>query len=158
MLPAVSAALEKAQAHARSVGFDEANLLQARLAPDMFPLIRQVQVASSIAARGACRLAGAPVPSFADDETSFAALCALEMVDAQNDADLDAGAERELHVPTAGMVVAMRGVDYLQQFVLPNLYFRSATAYALLRHNGVVLGKRDFLGSLSARVAEPAAS
>jgi len=148
----LAAVLAKGQADAEARGIDPAVLLQSRLYPDMFPLVRQVQIASDIARRGIARLAGREAPAVEDTETSFPELIArLEQAIAyirSVPADQLIGTEeREVTVPIGrGQTITMRGWPFLSTFVLPNVYFHVTTAYNILRHNGVVLGKRDFLG------------
>jgi hypothetical protein len=117
----------------------------------MFALTRQVQIACDMPARGAARLSGAEMPSFPDNETSFAELIsriekAVAFINTKDMAAIDAADETEFQIPMGpGKVVPMTGRAYLMTFVLPNMYFHASTAYGLLRHNGVVLGKQDFL-------------
>jgi len=152
MLSALDAILSRAEAHAKAKGFDPANLLQARLAPDMFPLTRQVQIACDMAKAAAARLAGQTPPSHPDTETTFAELheriakvqTLLESADREA---IESGAERTIRFTTGGREVEMPGAQYLIDWALPNFYFHVTTAYGLLRHNGVDLGKRDFLGA-----------
>jgi hypothetical protein len=148
----LAAVLAKGQADAEARGIDPAVLLQSRLYPDMFPLVRQVQIASDIARRGIARLAGSEAPAVADTETSFPELIArleqaiayIRSVPAEQ---LIGTEEREVTVPIGrDQTITMRGWPFLSTFVLPNVYFHVTTAYNILRHNGVVLGKRDFLG------------
>ena len=139
--------LDKPEARAK-----EAALVEARLAPDMFPFTRQFQIASDGVKGAAARLAGVEAPAMPDTETTFDQLQAridatLTFVASVDAAAIDAGAEREIEIrfPNGG---GMRfdGTTYLTGFVLPNLYFHAATAYGLLRSNGVTVGKQDFLG------------
>ncbi len=152
MLGNLSAILDKASAFAEQKGFDPAVLLNARLAPDMFPFTRQIQIATDMASRGAARLSGGEVSSSEDKETTFDELKARiarvrEYVNAIP-ADKFAGAEdRQITIKTRRGEQHFNGLGYLRDFVLPNLYFHSTTAYAILRHNGVELGKADFLGA-----------
>jgi hypothetical protein len=144
--------LSKGQAHAEALGIAPDVLLQSRLYPDMFPLIRQVQIASDIARRGVARLAGDEAPAIEDNETSFGELIGrLERTVAYLDSvaagQLDGSQTRPVTVPIGrDETITMEGLPFLSAFVLPNVYFHCTTAYDLLRHNGVVLGKRDFLG------------
>jgi uncharacterized protein len=145
--------LEKAAAHAESRKIDPAAFLTARLYPDMFPLTKQVQVATDFA-RGTCaRLAGVDVPSWEDTESSFLELIdrverALEYVRGFEAARLDGSEGREIVRPIRGEPHRFTGQNYLLQFALPNFFFHATTAYAILRHNGVELGKADFIGRL----------
>lgn len=144
--------LAKGAAHAEAQGWDPAVLLSMRLAPDMFPLTRQVQIATDMAKNAAARLTGTEAPKFEDDETTFAQLEARvqRAVDYLRSVPADAFAGAE----TRAVTVPMRarddlhfvGTDYLFGFVLPNVYFHTTTAYALLRHAGVPLGKADYVG------------
>jgi hypothetical protein len=151
MLGALGGILRKGAEHASATGVDEGVFLSARLYPDMFPLTRQVQIACDQAARGSARLAGVALPSFPDTETSFAALidraaAANAFCQNQPSAAIDERAEASVTIPVGGgaeMTLTCR--ELLLNYILPNLYFHSATAYGLLRHNGVHLGKGDFL-------------
>ena len=152
-LAQLKAVLEKAHADAQTRKIDETVLVQARLYPDMLPLARQVQIATDMARGGAARLAGGEPSKEEDNETTFAELTAR--VDrtlaflATLKPEQFAGAEtREITRPVRGQPKTFTGVNYLQQFIVPNLYFHTVTAYAILRHNGVALGKADFLGKL----------
>jgi hypothetical protein len=148
----LAAVLAKGQADAEARGIDPAVLLQSRLYPDMFPLVRQVQIASDIARRGIARLAGSEAPAVADNETSFPELItrlqqAIAYIQSVPAEQLIGTEEREVTVPIGrGQTITMRGWPFLSTFVLPNVYFHVTTAYNILRHNGVGLGKRDFLG------------
>jgi hypothetical protein len=152
ILTALSAILTKAQANAEARKIDPAVFVQARIAPDMFPLARQVQIATDHAKGAAARLAGIDVPSYADTETTFAELQAriaktLDFVKALKPAQFDGGFDRDITLTIAGQKMTWKGNVYLHQFALPNFYFHATAAYAILRHNGVDVGKRDFLGS-----------
>jgi hypothetical protein len=152
-LEALASTLAKAEEHAAATKVDEGVFLQARLYPDMFPMVRQVQIACDFAKGAVARLSGAEVPSWPDDETSFAALRArvartLDYVRSVPAAALDGSEERSVVLQAPGRTLAFRGADYLLSFVLPNFYFHLTTAYGLLRHNGVAIGKRDFVGAL----------
>jgi uncharacterized protein len=156
-LNALSGLLDKAEAFAAAKKIEPSVLLHSRLAPDMFPLLRQVQVVSDQAKNGASRLAGAEPPVFEDKETSIAELKArlaktvahLKTLDAKK---IDAAADQEITFPLGGTNKGhMKGSDYLDHFVLPNLYFHLTAAYAILRHCGVEVGKRDFLAGIPIR-------
>ncbi len=144
--------LKKAEADAVSRKLDLAVLVAARLAPDMHPLSRQVQIASDTVKNAAGRLSGTDAPSFPDTETTFEELQArigktvafLETIDA---AKLEGSDTREIVLKFPGREMQFSGADYLTGFVLPNLYFHLTTAYAILRHNGVPLGKMDYMGA-----------
>lgn len=151
-LAALIKVLEKGAWFAEAKKIDPAVLLGARLAPDMFALTRQVQIASDTAKGGAARLAGLDVPSWADTESSFAELQdrvqrTIDFVAAIPQAQLDGSEEREVVLKLRSGDVHFTGYSYLTTFVLPNVYFHTTTAYSILRHNGVELGKRDFLGA-----------
>ena len=153
-LSALSAVLDKTAAFAAAKKIEESVLLNYRLAPDMFALTRQVQIACDMAKNGAARLAGTEPPKFEDNETSIEQLKArvtktlafLKTVDASS---IDGAADREITFPLGPTNKGhMKGVDFLNHFVLPNFYFHLTAAYAILRHCGVELGKRDFLGAI----------
>ena len=145
--------LKKAEAFAAAKKIDAGVLLNSRLAPDMLPLVKQVQIASDTVKGAAGRLSGSEIPSFADTETTLPELEAriaktLEYVNGIA-AEKFAGSEsRTIVLPRRSGDVQMTGLAYLLNFVLPNLYFHVTTLYAILRHNGVEIGKNDFLGKL----------
>lgn len=145
--------LEKAKAHALDHKIEEAAFIQARLYPDMLPLPRQVQIATDIARSGAARLAGVEPPVYEENEKTFDDLTARVQRTLDYMAGLDASAfegsaTREITRPVRGQPHTFTGANYLQQFALPNVYFHVATTYGILRHNGVPLGKADFIGAL----------
>jgi hypothetical protein len=152
-LNALSGVLDKAAAYAAAKKVDPAVLLGWRLAPDMFALARQVQVACDQAKNGAARLAGAEPPKFEDTETSLDQLkqriartvTYIKTLDAKA---IDASADSEITFPLGPTKGQMKGGDFLNHFVLPNFYFHLTAAYAIVRHCGVELGKRDFLGAI----------
>jgi hypothetical protein len=149
-LGALSSILTKAEAHARALKVEDTVLLNARLYPDMLPLTRQIQIACDTMARGAARLAGMDIPSFPDTETDFPALRAriagvMTYVMAVDDKTLDGAAHTIITVPLGPNTMEWPGREYLASFILPNLHFHASMAYALLRHQGVVLGKADYL-------------
>lgn len=151
MLDNLAAILDKAQQHAHDHKIDPQVLLNARLAPDMYPLLRQVQIVSDGVKGCAARLAGIAVPSFADTESSFAELQArigktAEFLRSVTPEQFDGSEERAISLSFPGLELKFSGQDYLLNFVLPNFYFHLSIAYAILRHNGVPLGKMDFLG------------
>jgi hypothetical protein len=143
--------LGKGAAHAAQKKFDPAVLLAARLAPDMLPLTRQVQIAGDIAKNSVARLAAQEPPRFEDNETTFEQLQAriartrdfLRSVPA---AALEGAETRDIKVPAGERTFEFRGLDFLQRWAIPNVFFHVTTAYDILRHNGVELGKRDFIG------------
>lgn len=152
-LRSFGAFLRVAQENLETRGIDESYILSTRVAPDMFPLVRQVQIAADVARRGAIRLSGAEPSSIEDTEQSFAELIAriersLADLKALDPAAFADAATREVQAPAGkGKTIPMPGQNYLLNFVLPNLHFHMSTAYNLLRHNGVPLGKRDYLGA-----------
>jgi hypothetical protein len=153
ILTALSGVLDKGQAYATAKKFDPGILLAARLAPNMFPLSRQVQIACDFAKGASARLAGAEVPSWPDQEKTFAELQerirrTVDFVRTFKAAQIDGSEERDVSISIAGQPVSFKGQPYLIQFVLPNFYFHTSVAYAILRHNGVELGKRDFVGAV----------
>jgi len=153
MLNSLSAILDKAEAFAAERKIDPAVLLGYRLAPDMFPLTRQVQIAAD-QAKGCCaRLAGVEIPTYADDETTFADLKAriartIEFVQSFKPGDIDGSEDRDISLTAGSRELRFNGQQYLVSFVLPNFYFHVTTAYAILRHCGLPIGKRDFLGAM----------
>lgn len=151
ILSALAAILTKAEAHCAARKIDPATLLTARLYPDMFPLTRQVQLTADFCARAGARLSGTEVPSFPDTETTFAELGARigkarDYLLSLDPAAFDGAAERTVTIKMRGQDVAMPGLQYLTVFSLPQVYFHAATAYGILRHNGVEIGKSDFMG------------
>jgi len=149
----LSAILDKAIAFAENKKFDASILLNARLAPDMFPLSRQVQIATDIVKGGAARLSESEIPSFPDTETSFPELQAriakiIEFLKTIPAAKIDGSEARNIQLTAGGNELKFTGQDYLLQFVVPNFYFHITTTYAILRHNGVDVGKIDFLGNI----------
>ncbi len=157
-LNALSAVLGKAEAFAKAKKIDDAVMLRSRLAPDMFDLARQVQVATDGAKRGSARLAGVEAPVYEDNETTLAQLreriaktvAFLKTLDTKK---IDASADKEIVFPLGPEKKGhMKGDDYLNHFVLPNFYFHCTAAYAILRHLGVDIGKLDFLGSIPLKI------
>ncbi len=151
MLGNLSAILDKAAAHAEAKNIDPGIFINARLAPDMFPLSRQVQIATDMVKGCAARLAGIEVPRYDDNEITFAELQAriaktkafLQSVSA---AQIDGSEERDVTVKFGSRELNFLGQAYLLDFVLPNFHFHLTTAYAILRHNGVEIGKKDYTG------------
>ena len=145
--------LNKAQVYAESRKFDTANFLGLRLAPDMLPFTRQIQITTDGIKGCMARLAGQEVPKWDDNEASFDELRArirktLDYVASFNAEQIDGTEGKEILLPTRqGDPMRFTGEAYLKHFVLPNLFFHATTTYALLRHGGVELGKRDFLGA-----------
>jgi len=152
MLRNLSAILARAEAHAGARKIAPEVLLSARLFPDMFPLSKQVQIACDHAKGAVARLAGVEVPGFADNEQSFAELqeriartiAFIESVDA---AQVNGSEARDIAFSIGGQQLQFQGMQYLLGFALPNFYFHLVTAYNILRHNGVDIGKRDFIGT-----------
>jgi len=152
-LKILSAILDKAEAYAAEREIEPEVLLNWRLAPDMFPFTRQIQLVSDSAKGAAARLAGVEVPKFADDESSFAELKAriaktVKFVESFAPKDIDGSETRDIALTVGGQTLHFKGEPYLVQFVLPNFYFHATVAYAILRHCGVDIGKRDFLGAV----------
>jgi hypothetical protein len=145
--------LDKAEAHAATRKFDAANYLGLRLAPDMLPFTRQIQIASDAAKACMARLAGVEAPKWEDNEASFDDLRArvrktIDYVNSFSAAQIDGSDAREIHVPRrTSEPLVFSGENYLKHYALPNLYFHLTAAYALLRQAGVELGKADFLGA-----------
>jgi hypothetical protein len=151
MLNNLSAILDKAAAHAEAKKIDPAVLIRDRLAPDMLPFSFQVQTATDVAKGCAARLAGIEAPSFADTESTFPELKervakTLAFLQSVSAAQIDGSEERPITLKLRVGEMQFQGQGYLLHFALPNFYFHLTTAYAILRHNGVELGKGDFLG------------
>ncbi len=149
----LDAILVKAAAHAEARKFDPAVLVNARLYPDMFPLSRQVQICSDTAKGGAARLAGMEVPSYPDTEQTFAELRTriektVALIRTIERGQIDGSEERAVAIKLRTGTLEFKGQPYLFEFVLPNFFFHCTTTYAILRHNGVEIGKPDFLGPL----------
>jgi hypothetical protein len=153
-LNALSALLDKAVAFAAAKKIEPSVLLQTRLAPDMLPFVRQVQIVSDQVKNGSARLAGVDPPRFEDNETTIEqlkerlakTLAYVKTLDAKS---LDASGDREITFPLGPTNKGhMKGADYLNHFVLPNFYFHLTAAYAILRHCGVDIGKRDYMGAI----------
>ncbi|HYD81327.1 MAG TPA: DUF1993 domain-containing protein [Paucimonas sp.] len=153
MLNSLRAILDKAEAHAAAKKIEPGVLLQARLYPDMFPLIRQVQIACDFAKGIAARLAGVDIPVHEDNEQSFADLHAriakvLAFVDSVRPDQFEGSEIREIVLrPGTPREQKMTGQTFLVHYALPQFYFHATTAYAILRHNGVEIGKLDYMGS-----------
>lgn len=150
MFRAVNVMLDKAAAHAKTAGVDETVYTSWRLAPDMFAMARQVQIACDIAVRGLTRLSGAEPPSFPDTETTFAQLKervakAYAHIKDLDRAKIDADPAADITVPMRDTSLTLQRHQFLSNFVLPNVYFHVTAAYLNLRNAGVPLGKMDFL-------------
>ncbi|MDA8051682.1 MAG: DUF1993 family protein [Rhodospirillales bacterium] len=153
MLEALSGVLGKGASFAEARKIDPAVLLAARLAPDMFPLVRQVQVATDQAKGGAARLAGVEVPAWPDKEASFPELQArvaraVDYLKGFAAGEIDGSEARAVTVKAGGRELQFKGREYLFGYVYPNFFFHVTMAYAVLRHNGLEVGKRDFLGAV----------
>lgn len=149
----LSAILDKAVAHAEAKNFAPEVLINARLAPDMFPLARQVQSVSDAAKGCAARLAGIEVPSYPDTETTFPELQerlakTVKFLESIAPKQIDGSEERPVVLKMRSGEMRFTGQTYLLSFVLPNFFFHMTTAYDILRHNGVEIGKLDFLGGV----------
>jgi uncharacterized protein len=152
MLGNLSKILDKAATYAEAKKIDPAILINARLAPDMYPLNRQIQIATDMAKGCAARLAGIEVPSYEDNESTFPDLQAriaktvafLQSVSAEQ---INGSEERTVTLKMHGKEIGFLGQPYLLHYVLPNFYFHITVAYAILRHNGLEIGKMDFVGN-----------
>jgi hypothetical protein len=149
----LSLILEKGLAHATQRKFEPGVLLGARLAPDMLPLTRQVQIACDIAKNSVARLAGQDPPRFEDNETTIEQLRAriarvIDYLKSIPASALEGSESHDIRVPAGERTFEFKGLEFLQRWAIPNVFFHVTTAYAILRHNGVELGKRDFLGSI----------
>ena len=149
----LSSVLQKAAASAAQRKFEPGVLLAARLAPDMLPLTRQVQIAADIAKNSVARLAAQEPPRFEDTETTIEQLQArlartIDFLTSVPASVLEGSETRDIRLPTGGgRTLEFKGLEFLQRWAIPNVFFHVTTAYDILRHNGVELGKRDFLGS-----------
>jgi uncharacterized protein len=144
--------MEKGVASAKGRSFDTGVLVNARLAPDMLPFVKQVQLTSDFAKNSMARLAGIDPPKFEDNEATMDELFArvrktLDYIDTVQPAALEGSETRDIRIPLRDRTVEFKGLAFLQNWALPNFFFHHVTAYNLLRHNGVDIGKRDFLGS-----------
>ena len=151
MLKGLSAVLAKAAAHADARKIDPSVLLQSRLFPDMLPLVKQVQIVTDQAKGGASRLAGVDIPKYEDTETTFDQLQAriaktVAYLETITPAQVDGSETKHITMQFGPTKHEFTGQDYLLKFVNPNFFFHISVAYSLLRHNGVELGKKDFLG------------
>jgi hypothetical protein len=143
--------LKKGEEHANAKKIEYAVFLNARLFPDMYPLIQQVQIATDMSKGAAARLAGLEVPKYEDDETTFAELQAriaktIAFIDTVKPEQTEGAETRDITIHVRKMELKFTGENYLLAWVNPNVYFHVSTAYNILRHNGVELGKPDFLG------------
>jgi hypothetical protein len=145
--------LGKAVAHAQAKKIDESVLLGSRLYPDMCPLVRQVRIATDFARGTGARLAGGEPAAYEDSEQTFAELAdridrSLAFLRTLQPGSVDGSESRTIVRPVRGVPHTFTGIDYLMQFALPNFFFHTTTAYAILRHNGIEIGKADFIGPL----------
>ncbi|WP_438027247.1 DUF1993 domain-containing protein [Sorangium sp. So ce233] len=147
----LSAILTKAAAYAEAKKIEPRVLLDARLAPDMLSLTRQVQIVSDTAKGCGARLAGVDVPKYEDNEASFDELQAriaktVAFLNGLRPEQIDGSEDRDVSIPTRGQPLQFKALPYLLNFALPNFYFHVTTTYAILRHNGLDIGKMDYLG------------
>ncbi|HEY5338139.1 MAG TPA: DUF1993 domain-containing protein [Rhizomicrobium sp.] len=153
MLKSLAAVLKKAEAHCEAKKIDPSVFVNARLYPDMAPLSRQIQIATDQVKGGLSRLTGSEPPSWEDKETTFADLQArlqkaLDFAATIKPEQIDGSETRDIVLKVGGQEMPFKGQQFLVNFSLPNFYFHIVTAYDILRHNGVEIGKRDFLGGL----------
>jgi uncharacterized protein len=151
MLRNLSALIEKADAHCAAKKIDPAAITSFRLYPDMFPFTRQVQIACDTAKGAVARLAGVEIPKHEDVEQTFAELKSriaktLDFVESVAAAKIDGSEDKEIVLPMRSGERRFKGLQYLLGFAYPNFYFHVTTAYDILRHNGVEIGKTDFIG------------
>lgn len=149
----LSAILDKAAVYVEAKKVDPQVLLAWRLAPDMLPMSRQLQIACDFAKGATSRLAGVEVPAWEDNEKSFDDFKAriartIDYCNGFKPAQIDGSEDRDIHVKVAGNPVIYKGQPYLMHSVLPNFFFHTTTAYGILRHCGVEIGKRDFIGQV----------
>jgi len=150
-LTALAAILEKAEADSKARKYDFAVLMQSRLAPDMLTLTGQIHLATAFAKNTVCRLTGQTPPDFSDLEPTYDAAKAriaktLDIIQSISESDYAGADTREINIKVGQQDQSFTGADYLVGFALPNFYFHVTTAYDILRHNGVQIGKRDFMG------------
>ena len=153
MLNNLAAILEKAAAHAEAKKIAPTVLLNSRLYPDMFPLSRQIQIASDTAKGGAARLAGMEPPKYEDNETTFPELIerlckTISYLNTLKPEQIDGSEKKKVTLKVRDEMLTFEGLTFLLNRVLPNLYFHISTAYAILRHSGVEIGKKDYLGKM----------
>jgi hypothetical protein len=148
---ALDAILDKLAAHAAARKIDPNVFLVSRLFPDMFAFTKQVQLVSDFAKNTSARLAGVEIPKFEDNETTIDQLKArlaktTDFLKSLKPAQIDGTEAKDITFPVGGQPMTLKGQDYLIHFAMPNFYFHATTAYAILRHNGLDVGKRDFMG------------
>jgi hypothetical protein len=153
MLTNLKGILDQAATHAKAKKIEESVLMNARLYPDMFPFVRQVQIACDFGRGTGARLAGREPLALEENEQTFAELVSrversVDYLRTLKPAEIDGSEAREIVRPLRGEQKRFTGINYLLQFALPNFFFHVTTAYAILRHNGVELGKADFVGAL----------
>jgi len=151
-LTALSAVIDKAMAHCQASGVNPKDLIDARLASDMFPFSRQVQIATDHAKGATARLSGREMPKFEDSETTFDELKAriaktLAFVQSVPAVEIDGSEEKDINLTVGGQPRTLKGQRYLIHNALPNFFFHVTTAYDILRHKGVGIGKRDYMGT-----------
>ncbi len=158
MLRSLSNVLDKGAQHAIARNFDSAVLVNARLAPNMFPLVKQVQIACDHAKNSAARLMGQEPPRFEDNEQTLDELKAriaktLDYLQSAHAAAFEGAEDRDIRIPLPNnLVLEMKGLQFLRDWALPHFYFHVVTAYDILRHNGVDLGKRDYLSHVGGAI------
>ena len=145
--------IEKAVVYAEIKKIAPSVLINARLYPDMFPLVRQIQIATDVAKGAVSRLAGLEPPKYEDNESTFTEIVAridktIALLESFKPNQIDGSEDKTIALPMHDKTVNFQGLPYLLDFVLPNVYFHVATVYAILRHNGVEIGKKDFLGNI----------
>ncbi len=156
MLKNLSFLIARAEAHCEAKKIDPNAFLGSRLYPDMLPFTAQVQIATDIAKGAAARLSGSEIPKFEDDEKTFADLQAridktVAFLDTLTEAQFEGAEERDIVLQQRAGTLEFKGAAYLLQFANPNVYFHITTAYALLRHGGVEIGKKDYLKGADAQ-------
>jgi hypothetical protein len=149
----LSSILEKAVVYAEVKNIDPSVLINARLYPDMFPLSRQVQIATDVAKGAISRLAGLEPPAYEDNESTFPELLAridktITLLESFKPEQIDGSEDKTILLPMHDRTITFKGLPYLLDFVIPNIYFHVTTTYAILRHNGLDIGKKDFLGNI----------
>ena len=147
----LSQLLKKGEAYAKAKDVDPSILVESRLYIDMYPLKRQIQIATDMSKGAAARLAGIEIPVYEDNETTFEDLLAriektIAFLDGVTPQQLEGSESKQVTITIRKVDIQFIGLDYLQKWVLPNVYFHVTTAYNILRHQGVELGKSDFLG------------
>jgi len=153
MLSALNAIIDKTLAHAEAKKIDQAVFANARLYPDMFPFAKQITVATDFAKGASARLAGIEVPKFEDTETSLSDAKARlqktqDFIATLKPAQFDGAETRDITIQLRGTPTIFKGQPYLLHYAMPNFYFHTTTAYAILRHNGIEIGKPDFIHQL----------